>query len=290
MTRPAAISYAAGALLLLSNAEAVGADKDQYWLFNPTPDRLLREMTTDRPDITESPFTVDAGHVQFETTLVGYTRSAPDQAHTVSDEFEFATTNMRIGITNSSELSLVWQPYGTARVRLTDPLRIIHQSGVGGLNLRGKLNLWGNDTFEKPGSTALGLLPFLILPTDRRNGISPEFVAGGIVVPLAVKLSEKWEVSVNGGLAHLREDAESSYHTEVLASASFSYEWSEKLGTYYEIAGRVNTENSRGDPVVLGTGFTYKLAKEVQLDAGVNVGVTPAADRINPFLGLSVRF
>jgi hypothetical protein len=277
-------------LLLLSNAKAVGADKDQYWLFNPTPDRLLREMTTDRPDITESPFTVDAGHVQFETTLVGYTRSAPDQAHTVSDEFEFATTNMRIGITNSSELSLVWQPYGTARVRLTDPLRIIHQSGVGGLNLRGKLNLWGNDTFEKPGSTALGLLPFLILPTDRHNGISPEFVAGGIVVPLSLKLSEKWEVTVNGGLAHLREDAESSYHTEVLASASFSYEWTEKFGTYYEIAGRFNTENARGDPVVLGTGLTYKLTKDVQLDAGVNVGVTPAADRINPFVGLSVRF
>ena len=95
---------------------------------------------------------------------------------------------------------------------------------------------------------------------------------------------------MNGGFAHLRKDTESSYHTEVLASASFSYEWSEKFGTYNEIAGRFNTENSRGDPVVLGTGFTYKLAKDVQLDAGVNVGVTPAADRINPFVGLSVRF
>src|SRR5262249_19749879 len=119
MKRPAAIICAAGTLLLLTNAEAVGADKDQYWLFNLTPDRLLREMTTDRPDLTESPFTVDAGHVQFETTLVGYSRSAPDQAHTVTDEFEFATTNMRIGITNSTELSLVWQPYGTARVQQT---------------------------------------------------------------------------------------------------------------------------------------------------------------------------
>ena len=290
MKRVARISYAAAPLLLLSSAEAVGADKSQYWLFNPTPDRLLREMTTDRPDITESPFTVDAGHVQFETTAVGYTRSAPDQEHTVTDEFEFATTNMRIGITNSAELSLVWQPYGTVRVRQTDPLRIMHESGVGGLNLRGKLNLWGNDTFEKPGATALALLPFVLLPTDRHNGISPEFVAGGIVVPLAVKLSEKWEVAVNGGLVHLREDTESSYHTELLASASFSYEWSEKLGTYYEIAARFNTENSRGDPVVLGTGFTYKLTKNLQLDAGVNIGVTPAADRINPFVGISARF
>ena len=95
---------------------------------------------------------------------------------------------------------------------------------------------------------------------------------------------------MNGGIVHLREDVESRYHTEYLGSASFSYEWSEKFGTYYEIAGRFDTENPRGDPVVLGTGFTYKVSNNVQLDAGVNFGVTPAADRINPFIGLSCRF
>jgi hypothetical protein len=290
MTRSAAIGFVATIVLVVSGAEALSADKSQYWLFNPTPDKLLREMTTDRPDITESPFTVDAGHVQFETTLVGYTRSAPNQERTVTDEFDFFTTNMRIGITNSAEFDLVWQPYGTVRTRQEDPLRIFNQSGIGGLNLRGKFNLWGNDSFEKPGATALALLPFVMLPTDRHNGISPEFVAGGIVVPLAVKLSEKWEVALNGGLVHLREDPESRYHTEYLASASFSYEWSEKFGTYYEIAGRFNTENLQGDPVVVGTGFTYKLSNNVQFDAGVNVGVTRAADRVNPFVGLSSRF
>jgi len=289
MTRPAAIGYAAAIILVVTGAEALGADKSQYWLFNPTPDKLLREMTTDRPDITESPFTVDAGHVQFETTLVGYTRS-PNQEHTVADEFDFFTTNMRIGITNSAEFDLVWQPYGTVRTRQEDPLRIFHQSGIGGLNLRAKFNLWGNDTYEKPGATALALLPFVSLPTDRHNGISPEFVAGGIIVPLAVKLSEKWEVAFNGGVAHLREDSESHYHTEYLASTSFSYEWSEKVGTYYEIAGRFNTENTQGDPVVLGTGVTYKVSKNFQLDAGVNIGLTRAADRINPFVGFSSRF
>ncbi len=290
MTGSAAIGYAAAILLAVSAADALGAEKSQYWLFNPTPDKLLREMTTDRPDITESPFTVDAGHVQFETTLVGYTRSAPNQERAITDEFDFLTTNMRIGITNSAEIDLVWQPYGTVRTRQADPFRIFHQSGIGGLNLRAKVNLWGNDSFEKPGATAFALLPFVSLPTDRHNGISPEFVAGGIIVPLSVKLSEKWEVTLNGGIVHLREDVESRYHTEYLGSASFSYEWSEKFGTYYEIAGRFDTENPRGDPVVLGTGFTYRVSNNVQLDAGVNFGVTPAADRINPFIGLSCRF
>ena len=148
----------------VSAAEALGAEKSQYWLFNPTPDKLLREMTTDRPDITESPFTVDAGHVQFETTLVGYTRSAPNQERAITDEFDFLTTNMRIGITNSAEIDLVWQPYGTVRTRQADPFRIFHQSGIGGLNLRAKVNLWGNDSSKNPARPRSHFCPLSAYP------------------------------------------------------------------------------------------------------------------------------
>ncbi len=97
-----------------------GADKSQYSLFNPTPRRLMREMTTDRPDTTEVPFTVDAGHVQTESTLFGYTRTRPDIDGAVSDAFDFAYTNVRIGLTNDVELSLIWQPYGHVRTRQAD--------------------------------------------------------------------------------------------------------------------------------------------------------------------------
>jgi hypothetical protein len=34
----------------------------------------LRELTTDRPDATESPFTIDAGRLQLELEAVSYTR------------------------------------------------------------------------------------------------------------------------------------------------------------------------------------------------------------------------
>jgi hypothetical protein len=43
-----------------------GGDKSGYTLFRPTPEALLRELTSDRPDKTESPITVDAGHFQLE--------------------------------------------------------------------------------------------------------------------------------------------------------------------------------------------------------------------------------
>jgi Putative MetA-pathway of phenol degradation len=280
----------AGATLLLGTAGvALAEDKARYWLFNPTPERQLREMATDRPDTTESPFTVDAGHIQIESNLFGYTRSRPDRDGAVTDAYELGTTNIRIGLTNSVELNAVWQPYGILRTRQVGPVSVSHDSGIGGLDLRAKFNLWGNDTYEKRGS-ALALLPYVTLPTDRHNGISPEFVEGGLIVPVALKLSEKFGLGLNAGVAWIRNDGSTGYHPEYLTSASLSYEWSEKLGTYYEVAARLHTEDPRGDVVVVGTGITYKLSKNLQLDAGINIGVTPAADRVNPFVGLSTRY
>lgn len=279
------------AAMLLGVADAaVAEDKGRYTLFNPVPDRQLREMTTDRPDATESPFTVDAGRIQLETNLFGYTRSRPDVDGAVSDAYEFATTNVRIGLTNNAELNVVWQPYGTMRTRLKDPAGTLHASGIGGLDLRAKFNFWGNDTFDKSGS-ALGLLPFISLPTDRHNGISPEHVEGGVLVPVAFKLSEKLGLGVNGGVSWVRNDGGAGYRAEYLTSASLAYEWTDKFGTYYELAGRFNVDDPRGgEAVILGTGFTYAVTGTLQLDAGVNFGITSAADRINPFAGISRRF
>ena len=108
----------AGILLLAvatGTAKASDRNKSQYTLFNPTPDRLLRDLTTDRPDTTESPFTVDAGRVQVETNLFGYTRSRRDVEGTVTDSYDFLITNVRIGLTYRSEITVAFQPYGIVR-------------------------------------------------------------------------------------------------------------------------------------------------------------------------------
>ena len=265
-------------------------DKSQYTLFNPTPNQFLRDLTTDRPDTTESPFTVDAGHVQIETNLFGYSKSRADAEGTRTDSYEFATTNVRLGLTNQSEINVVWQPYGFARNRSRDLASRTRDSGIGGLDIRAKVNLWGNDTFGEPGSTAFALLPFITLPTDRRNGISPEATEVGLIVPLTISLTDKFGLGLNAGVNGVKDSDLSGRHAEWLGSASLSYAWSDNLGTYYEAGARVGTDDPRGEPVVLGTGLTYKLSENLQLDAGVNFGVTRAADRINSFVGVSARY
>jgi long-subunit fatty acid transport protein len=49
-------------------------------------------------------------------------------------------------------------------------------------------------------------------------------------------------------------------------------------------------DDPRGDVVIVGSGWTYALTDNVQLDGGMNFGVTAASDHYNPFLGLSMRY
>lgn len=289
-SRTTAYLAACSLTLLGATNPAMAQEKSQYSLVNPTPDKLLREMTTDRPDATESPFTVDAGRIQVETNLIGFTRSRRDEFGGLSDSYEIATTNIRIGLTHNAEFNVVWQPYGSVRMRYAGAIPTQRDSGIGGLDLRAKFNLWGNDDFAKVGS-AMGLLPYISLPTDRRNGISPDYVEGGLIVPVSFHLSEKMSLGINGGASWVKSGPGAGYHTEYVASASLGVEWNESLGTYYEVAARFNVDDPRGSEiVVLGTGVTYGLSENLQLDAGVNFGLTSASDRFNPFIGISRRF
>ena len=68
---PALVLVAPAALI--AEPEASPSDKSGYHLFHPTPRALMREMSTDRPDQTESAYTVDAGHFQLEMDFANFT-------------------------------------------------------------------------------------------------------------------------------------------------------------------------------------------------------------------------
>lgn len=276
-------------------ASADMPDKSRYWLFNPTPENQLRDLTTDRPDLSESAFTVDAGHVQFETNIFGYSKSRPDAEGTVTSSYDYGNTNIRIGLTNWAEFNVVVSPHGVVKTKPLDPVDATRSSGSGGVNLRMKINFWGNDNFDKAGATAFGILPFVRILTGWQNGINSPGIEGGLILPFAVKLTDKWSLAINGAFNIARDEIEEpgvrpGTHTEWLTSASLAYDWTDKFGTYYETGGRFGTQDPRGDVGVFGTGFTYKISKNVQFDGGVNFGLTRAADRINPFVGISARF
>lgn len=67
-------NYFICAVFCLFGLNALGQNKYSYSVFKPVPRDSLREMETDRPDVSESPKTVDAGHFQIEADLFRFQR------------------------------------------------------------------------------------------------------------------------------------------------------------------------------------------------------------------------
>lgn len=268
---PRAIVGAALALL--------GAAPPLFAQAPPSPP-ALRDMTTDRPDTTESPFTIDPGHVQIETGLIGWARGPRGADGTRGDAFGFGETNVRIGLTRRLEADIVIEPYGTAREGRGEPRR----GGVGALTLRAKLNFFGNDG----GATALALLPFVVIPLDRSGPIGPADTEYGVLLPFAIEIDERFSLGLNAGLNLRRPEPGRSYRASVPLTASLGVAASATVGAYYELAAEL--ADGAGDTLSLNTGLTWRVRDNLQLDTGIGFGLTGASDRVAPFLGASVRF
>lgn len=258
-------------------------DKWQYNLFNPTPRDQMREMSTDRPDQTESPYTVDAGHIQLEMDFVKltYDRHSPDGVRT--ETWNVAPLNLKFGLFNNVDLQIVLDNY--LNEQTWESGAHSRTSGFGDITARLKVNLWGNDG----GKTALAIMPYVKIPlssTSIRNGQTE----GGIIVPLAVELPGGWGMGVMTEVDFVT-NGRGGYETEWLNSVTFSHDIIEdRLGGYIEFVAVVGTEPGFDWQGQVDVGLTYAISKDVQLDAGCNFGVTRSAPDYEPFVGISVRF
>jgi hypothetical protein len=287
MARPHASRYMAAILRLLGSIVLVQsgdgseepADKSRYNLFSPTPVSLLRELTTDRPDKTESPYTVDAGHFQVEMDLLSYTREGE------VENFAIAPTNLKVGLLNNMDLQVIVETYNIERTRDRDARAQETISGFGDLLVRLKMNFWGNDG----GDTAFGVMPLVKFPTNQ-DELGNSAVEGGIIFPLAIGLPGDFGLGAMTEVDFVRNEKNSGYHEEFINSITVGHAIAGELSGYVEFFSAVSTERDAAWAGTFDFGFTYKPAPNVQLDAGLNIGLTRSADDLNPFIGISVRY
>lgn len=72
-------------------------------------------------------------------------------------------------------------------------------------------------------------------------------------------------------------------------TATVGHELVVGLAGYLEDVGIAPSEDDSDYVAVLGAGLTYGLGDDVQLDVGVNVGLTDSADDLGVFAGLTFR-
>jgi hypothetical protein len=273
---------------LITPGAFVGADdelqdKRRYNLFNPTPERQLREFATDRPDKTEGPTTVDVGHFQFEMDFMTFTHG--QTGGTQTEIWNIAPFNLRVGVLNNAELSLVFENYVGEKIEDKKAGTISNLSGVGDFIARVKINLWGNDGSR----TALAFFPFMKFPMST-GGLGNNSIEGGAIFPFSMKLPARIEMATESGVGFLRDQSGPDYHAEFMNSLTFAREIVGKLSGYCEFFSSVSTERESDWIGTLDLGFTYLHTQNVQPDCGCNIGVTDTADNINVFSGISIRF
>lgn len=268
------------------NQSAASPDKSQYHLFHHTPRELLRELSTDRPDQTESPYTVDAGHFQVEMDLVNAVidedRSGGGEVQTT--DFAVAGINLKVGLLNHVDLQFVFDTYVHSRIEDRIAGTAADASGSGEFQTRLKINFWGNDG----GRTAFAMMPFVKWPlpeSDLRNGETE----GGVIFPFAMDLGGGW------GLGAMTEfdfvsDNSGGHEVEYFNTITVGHDIVGDLGGYVEFAALVAPWSHEEWQGQVALGFTYGFSEDLQFDWGCNFGVTESAPDFNPFVGLSYRY
>lgn len=227
-------------------------------------------MSTDRPDTTESAYTVDAGHFQFELEIAAWAKDGRERELTLGE------LNAKVGLDASTDLQVVLPFYTEVRNG---------GEGFGDVQIRLKRNLWGNDG----GSTAFALMPFIKLPTAHGDLGNDEF-EGGLIVPFSFEGPAGWACAVMAeGDIEADEDG-SGHHFTAVTSATTSHGVTENTGVFFELVSVLSAESGADWEAYFNTGMTWAVTPTWQVDGGVRLGLTDASTDFTPFLGLSTKF
>ncbi len=263
-------------------------DKSQYNLFNPTPDNLLRDFSSSRPDQTTGPRSVDAGHFYLETGVsyglnLGSTRTDTWTA--------FQSTHVRAGLTNDIELELIYDGLDNTRTQTVRPGKTRTDNTVDGstaLTVRTRFVLIGNDT----KGFALGIHPEIILPTVSHHAAS-EYTQGDVIVAAQFKLPAGFSATVNATPGIVRNANDTDYEFGFTSGVTLYHDLfrkQDRVQAYVEYYDTLVTGAAATDARQVDVGVRWRPLKNLQFDAGCNFGVSTDATDYQPFAGIVARF
>jgi hypothetical protein len=282
---PAVLGFALFQLGVAGGSASDSPQAERSWLLEPVPREAMRPLSTDRPDQTESAYSVDAGHVQFEFEVAKATfGTVSADGDRSGRELVVGGVNAKVGLTPRSDLQWVYdgQVYSWSRSEISG--RIEQRSGAGDLQTRLKFNLWGNDG----GPTALALMPYVKWPLSGshvRNG----HAEGGLIVPMAVDLAPGWSLGGQTQVDWVHYDP-AGHGLEWANTITLGREFTERWAGFIELAARVAPKSGLGWQGQFDLGFTCEVRDGLQVDFGCYFGITRSAPDYIPFLGLTWRY
>ncbi|WP_423148005.1 transporter [Rubrolithibacter danxiaensis] len=265
---------------IVNAQDTVSLNKKGYNFINPTPRQKMREMETDRPDITESAYTVDAGHFQYEADIFRSVKTK-EEDFTITEN-SYNVGNLKFGITNTLDLHVIVESYRSYRIKDNTGKISTSSGGFGDITARIKKNIWGNDY----GKTAFAVMPYITFPTATKS--ENKHIEGGIVFPFSIDLNNDWELGMQLQVDLLRNDWNKKYHASILNSFVINKGITDKFNFFAESYYDYDFANEEFGIYING-GPSYSISKNFKLDAGVNIGLEKGSDKVY-FAGFSFRY
>jgi Putative MetA-pathway of phenol degradation len=260
--------------------DTIKVDKEQYNLFHPTPRKYMRPMVPDRPGITESPYSVDAGHFQYETDALRLLTRR--DGSTYGHDWYINHALGKIGLSNRTDLQVGLDSYtDTRNYDEADPGQTAEYRGIGDLTVRLKHTLVGDDNSR----WALGLIGYATLPTGGPRGDGA--VEYGAVLPVVFQITKPW--SIGGQLAtQVYWDRETrNRYLQLTPTFTTDYQFTKLIQVFAELVGYRDVRQPTWLSSI-NTGAQLDVSDNVQLDFGTHLPITNSVDR-EYFIGMSFR-
>jgi DNA-binding Lrp family transcriptional regulator len=202
---------------------------------------LYSQISTDRPNQTESPFTLPLGHIQIETGI------------SIEDSQSNINTLFRIGIINGIEVRL------NTNYLMNDNITALKKSSFSDFEVGAKFKIWG----ESNDKTKIGFLSHLSVPTAPEVFSNNEY---GLLSRVLVSHNLKNDSQIGYNLGYNKY---SNYVGELI----YTIEYGRNLGSFgifFELFGNDSSNNSS---LNFDSGIIYLIDNDKQLDLSIGRGL-----------------
>lgn len=239
-------------------------------------------ICADRPGLSTPACTVPPGKIQVETTIVDW---AHDRSGGVeSDSLTLGASAVKLGITDRLHLEVDVAPYASVRERAGGSSERV--SGFGDLAIAAKYRFSSDSA-----PVEVAVLPFVKIPTAKRS-LGNGKVEGGVILPVGYAIpGTSLSLALSPELDLLADTDGSGRHLAMAQVIGLGVTLSDLLSASLELAGAWDWDPAGTvRQYALGASAAYLLSNDVQLDAGVILGLNRETPDIEIYSGIAFRF
>jgi hypothetical protein len=239
-------------------------------------------ICADRPGLATPTCSVPVGQVQVEIGMIDWVRDRSRGIRT--DELAIGDTSVKVGVTDRLHFEVSGLPF--IRSHTHDVTAKTAASGVGDVSVAAKYRLT-----EDSGALQVALRPFVKLPTSKMP-LGNGHVEGGLILPVeyALKGSELaivWSPEVD----ILPDEEGTGHHVATTQVIGVAFPLSSRTTASVEFSGAWDWDRATTSrEFVVGGSLAHLLSRDLQIDAGVNLGLNRSAPDLELYSGFAIRF